>query len=182
MKRILVSRCLLEDGFRYDGKSVKLEELENLRKSHTLIALCPEVNLLGLPVPRPRLKFVSSGGKILLLKEDTGEELYRKLRERSEEFIKSLGPIHGAVLKSKSPSCGLSDAKIYESLHSEKEAGRRKGVFAEALLSLWPDLPVITEVEFLDPKRREEFLRRVEEFNPPSSAPLSRGLRRRDNP
>jgi len=180
MKRILVSRCLLEEGFRYDGKSVRLKELEEL-KDYDIIPVCPEVELLGLPSPRPRLKFVPHGGRVLLLKEDTGEELYEKLRECSEEFLRRMGVLHGAVLKSKSPSCGLSEAKIYESLGSEREVGRRRGVFSEVLLSLYPNLPVITDEDFSDPEKRKKFFKKVEEFNPPNSVPPSTGLRPRDN-
>ena len=53
MKRLLISRCLLGDACRYDGKSKPLpaETLQALRARYDLIPVCPEV-LGGLPTPR----------------------------------------------------------------------------------------------------------------------------------
>ena len=53
MKRLLISRCLLGDPCRYDGKSRPLsaETLQALRARYDLIPVCPEV-LGGLPTPR----------------------------------------------------------------------------------------------------------------------------------
>ena len=53
MKRLLISRCLLGDPCRYDGKSKPLpaETLRALRAQYDLIPVCPEV-LGGLPTPR----------------------------------------------------------------------------------------------------------------------------------
>ena len=145
MRRILVSRCLLDFPYRYDGKDVRIPKLRELLKGFEVIPLCPEVELLGLPVPRARLKFVPEGGKVKLFKEDTKEELGELLRKRSRKFLENVGEIHGAILKSKSPSCGIGDAKIYGCVECEEEVGRTWGIFAEELRKKFPGIPIISE-------------------------------------
>lgn len=49
---ILVSACLLGVSCRYDGTGCLLPELEELKKKHHLIPVCPEV-YGGLTTPRP---------------------------------------------------------------------------------------------------------------------------------
>jgi len=144
-KRILVSRCLLECCYRYDSKDVRIENLRELLKDFEVIPICPEVELLCLPVPRPRLKLVPVNEEVKLLKEDTGEDLTEVLKERSREFLEKVKPIHGAILKSKSPSCGLKDAKVYKCLKCEEEVGRESGVFTKVLVEMFPGIPIITE-------------------------------------
>jgi len=145
MKRILVSKCLLDYPYRYDGKDVRIPALKELLKDFEVISICPEVELLNLPVPRPRLKFVPDKGSLKLLREDTKEELGELLREKSREFLNQIGEIHGAILKSKSPSCGVGDAKVYKCLECEEEAGRAWGIFAKELKKRFPNIPIITE-------------------------------------
>ncbi|AAC07068.1 DUF523 domain-containing protein [Aquifex aeolicus] len=144
MKRVLVSRCLLECCYRYDAKDVRVENIKELLKNYEVIPICPEVELLGLPVPRPRLKLVPVKGEIRLLKEDTGEDLTEVLEKKSREFLEKVKPIHAAFLKSKSPSCGVKDAKVYKCLNCEEEVGRESGIFAKVLMEMFPDIPIIT--------------------------------------
>ena len=48
---LLVSRCLLGEACRYDGKSVSCPAVVQLEKYATLIAVCPESDG-GMPTPR----------------------------------------------------------------------------------------------------------------------------------
>jgi len=145
MKKVLVSRCLLECCYRYDAKDVRVKNLREMLKDYEVIPICPEVELLGLPVPRPRLKLVPVKGEIRLLKEDTEEDLTEILEKKSREFLEKVGQIHCAILKSKSPSCGLKEAKVYKCLECEEEVGRESGIFTKVLKEMYPNIPIITE-------------------------------------
>ena len=57
---ILVSACLLGVSCRYDGTGCLLPELEELKKKHHLIPVCPEV-YGGLTTTRPSR--ISAGGR-----------------------------------------------------------------------------------------------------------------------
>lgn len=101
---ILVSRCLLGEPCRYDGKSKPVEALRKLEeRGHTLIPVCPEV-LGGLPTPRPPAELQSNGRVVNRAGVDVTAE-YAAGARRALETARKYG-CTVAVLKEKSPSCG----------------------------------------------------------------------------
>ena len=106
---ILVSRCLLGEPCRYDGRSVPVPQLEKLRQAgHVLIPVCPEV-LGGLPTPRTPSE---RRGACVVRKDgrDVTAE-YRRGAECALETARREGVL-AAVLKERSPSCGSGE--IYD--------------------------------------------------------------------
>ena len=163
---LIVSACLVDYPYRYDGKDERIREISELRDEFELYPICPEV-AIGLGVPRPPIKFVPAEGEIRLLHSERGElYLESKLRTLAEELLKELereGKVPcGALLKSRSPSCGIDGAKIYRDLSSDSIIGYKKGCFAERLER--EGFPIITERDFLEPKKRELFLSKVRRF------------------
>ena len=108
--KILVSRCLLGEPCRYDGKSKPVEALLALeRQGHILVSVGPEEEG-GLPTPRPPAEIQEDGRVVNRLGIDVTTEYtagaYHALRLARE---------HGctvAVLKEKSPSCG--NRQVYD--------------------------------------------------------------------
>lgn len=105
--KLAVSACLLGKRCRYDGKSKPNDQVIALKELHTLIPVCPEV-MAGLPIPHPaneiqtqcpRLKVVDSEGidNTHAFIEGSKKALDLALAEQCE----------GAILKAKSPSCGV---------------------------------------------------------------------------
>lgn len=129
MKRLLISRCLLGDPCRYDGKSKPLaaETLEALRARFELIPVCPEV-LGGLPTPRTPSE--RQGDRVVM---KTGADVTKEYRRGAEAALQAAQENHvcAAVLKERSPSCGKG--KIYDGTFTGtlKEGN---GVTAEVLL------------------------------------------------
>jgi len=104
MRKLLISRCLLGDACRYDGKSKPLpaETLQALRAQYELIPVCPEV-LGGLPTPRTPSE--RQGSRVVM---KTGADVTAEYR-RGAEIALRLAQEHqvcAAVLKERSPSCG----------------------------------------------------------------------------
>ena len=101
---ILVSRCLLGEPCRYDGKSKPVAMVRALEEQgHTLIPVCPEV-LGGLPTPRPPAELQPNGRVV----NRAGEDVTAAYRSGAEQAL-ALARAHNcelAVLKAKSPSCG----------------------------------------------------------------------------
>ena len=107
---ILVSRCLLGEPCRYDGRSVPVPELEKLRQAgHVLIPVCPEV-LGGLPTPRPPAERQPDGRVVNRAGEDV-TAAYLEGAGRTLALALEAGCTL-AVLKAKSPSCGCHE--IYD--------------------------------------------------------------------
>ncbi|CAD2219912.1 hypothetical protein AGDE_13471 [Angomonas deanei] len=180
---LLCSACLLDCNVAYHGrggahgrrktafgfvKSVLSQRLRCIR----LIPLCPEVQLLQLPVPRDPIRletiqqhnhndigvFVSNKDHRCLLTYDSGGSdlqdcfngpipSHPNIPPTSEEVSLEalLSSVDGVVLKSRSPSCGLGDARVYDGSgpppikrgHNEKDycpyIANQNGFFAQLL-------------------------------------------------
>lgn len=170
MLRIGVSRCLLGDTVRWDGGHKRDAYLVDIFGPHvTWVPVCPEVES-GLPVPRPtmRLEHSPQGGArvngilVRLIMPKSGGDWTDEMAGWSAERVKALAGerLDGFVLKRDSPSCGLERVKIYG---GGSGAGERKGrgLFAEALVTAFPNLPVEEEGRLADARLRENFVERV---------------------
>ena len=130
MKALLISRCLLGDNCRYDGKSKPLpdETLQALRARYDLIPVCPEV-LGGLPTPRTPSE--RQGDRVVM---KTGADVTEEYRRGAEATLQTAqeNQVCAAVLKERSPSCGKGN--IYDGTFTGtlKEGN---GVTAEVLLN-----------------------------------------------
>jgi uncharacterized protein YbgA (DUF1722 family) len=67
--------------------------------------------------------------------------------------------LSGYLLKKSSPSCGMERVKVYKGKSPSSRNGR--GLFAEALLTRLPNLPVEEEGRLHDPRLRENWVTRV---------------------
>ena len=114
-KKVLISACLLGKNCRYNGGHSKLTELEKIDVEW--IPVCPEESG-GLGTPRPSAEMQENAETIL---NGKGKIITNKGKNVTAEFIqgaeKSLqlgleAEVKIAILKSKSPSCGIG--KIYD--------------------------------------------------------------------
>ena len=125
-EKILISACLVGLNCKYNGKNNKNIKLIELMKDHDLVPVCPE-QLGGLPTPRPGAqrrenKVITQEGK------DVTKE-YQRGAEEVLRLAKELG-IKKAILKSRSPSCGVDT--IYDGTFANTLV-ERDGVTAELL-------------------------------------------------
>jgi uncharacterized protein YbbK (DUF523 family) len=100
---ILVSACLLGLDCRYKGDNKYSEKVAALSENHNLIPICPE-QMGGMSTPRDPVERV--GGKAM---DITGRDVTEQFQKGAEEAAKLARQFHckAAVLKSKSPSCGM---------------------------------------------------------------------------
>lgn len=127
MENILVSACLLGECCRYDGKSKPNGGVIALQKKYRLIPVCPEC-LGGLQTPRPPAEIC--GGRVCTKDGTDVTAQYILGAERTLEAAR-LGNCRLAVLKEKSPSCGMG--KIYDGSFSAVLTDGN-GIAAELLL------------------------------------------------
>lgn len=133
---IAVSACLLGVSCRYDGAAKVMPALLSwVRWSDAVtLPLCPEVLAL-LGVPRPSMTFVDGDGQALnRLEADlintegkSCAEALRRGARRADLLAKQAG-CSWAVLKERSPSCGLRQ------VHSDNGLIRGCGTFTDLLL------------------------------------------------
>ena len=148
--RILVSRCLLGDPVRFDGRAKPLAHplLRRWREEGRLVPVCPEL-LGGLAVPRAPAEITGGDGADVL----AGRARVRTIdgMDVTEAFIagaaaaRRLAEQHGcrfALLKENSPSCGPH--RIHDGAFS---GGLRQGMGVMAALLKAAGLRVFSEHE-----------------------------------
>lgn len=154
--RLLLSACFNEST-RYDGGKINDQTVERIKKFVEPIYFCPEV-ALGLGVPRSRIVIQRIGNKRLLIQPDTGRDLTEEMKALLKRFFDQLEDIDGAILKSKSPSCGVSSAKEFE---GDRFLRKTDGFFAEAFKNFRPLLPLEDEGRLKDRSIYYHFLTRI---------------------
>ena len=160
--RIGVSACLLGEEVRYNGGHKRDPFLTDMLGLYVeWVPVCPEVEI-GLGTPRPAMRLVRIGGDTRMVTPETGADRTDAMRTYSDRRLGELAGerLAGYVLKKDSPSCGMEQVKLYPPEGGDPVLEGR-GLFAEALLRLWPDLPVEEEGRLHEPILRDSFVRRV---------------------
>jgi len=103
MEKILISACLIGDKTRYDGRTNYNPKVQQLMEKYELIPFCPEVEG-GLKTPRDPSEI--KGDKVISEKGRDVTFQYNKGAELALNICLYLG-IKTAILKEKSPSCGV---------------------------------------------------------------------------
>ncbi len=156
-----ISSCLLGNDVRYDGGN-KLDP--NLRDTFgqfvEWIPVCPEVES-GLPVPREAMRLVGDPDTPRLVTRfsgvDHGDRVIRWAKKKLLHLEKT--GICGFVFKSRSPSCGLEDAKIQYGSGAVHCKGA--GIFAKMFMNRFPFLPAEDEEGMRNAVYRENFVERI---------------------
>ncbi len=158
--KVVISSCLTGENVRYDGRPVNCPFVENLSKYVDFVPVCPEVSI-GLPVPRDPIIVVREKGRIKVVNPKTGEDLTDRLLDFSKSFLFHLKGIDGFLLKSKSPSCGVTGTKTYKNENGTGFLYRGRGLFAKAVIEIFPYLPVEDELRLKNWDRKFFFLLRI---------------------
>ena len=165
--RVGISRCLLGDEVRYDGghkrDGLLLSSLGSLVQ---WVPVCPEVEA-GMGTPREPIHLVASehgvpagNARARLLGVHTGRDWTHTMSAFVTARVRELAEqqLDGYVCKADSPSCGLEQVRV----HGGAETARSgRGLFAQALVTAFPDLPVEEDRRLSDRAVRERFLERV---------------------
>ncbi len=153
---LVLSACLDLQPVRYNGEYVKDEVTLKLREYCNVIPICPELEI-GLGIPRDKIIVYKTGSGYGLSQPSTNRELTKEMNEFSQKFLKSLKEVDGFLLKSKSPSCGVSNTSVYKDKEGTKIYGKGKGLFTMAVMDYFHDLPVEDEGRLRNPILRDLF-------------------------
>lgn len=160
---ILLSSCIEEKACRYDGSSTKSDFVKKLKPYINDITVCPEV-AIGLSTPRQALRIILTDGEEKLVFSKSGEDITEKMKVFSDAFIKELyyKNIHGAILKSRSPSCGIKDVKMYSNYGKCPSLQKKtSGLFAAKFISEFKKIAIEDEGRLTNYNIREHFLTRI---------------------
>jgi uncharacterized protein YbgA (DUF1722 family) len=93
-----------------------------------------------------------------LRQQSTGIDLTKPIINFNRKFLASITDIDAFILKTRSPSCGTRDTKIFRAVSDKKHAYRGKGMFAQAVLKRYSDTIIEDEDRLNEPRYREHFL------------------------
>jgi len=159
--RLGISRCLLGEEVRYDGRHNRDNFLMDVLGRYVeWIPVCPEVEA-GLGTPREPMRLVGDPKSPRLVTIDSKIDHTRALETMAKNRIEKFKQLYlsGYVFKKSSPSCGIERVRLY----TAHGAPNRKGVglFARAFMKQFPLIPVEEEGRLCDPTLRENFIERV---------------------
>jgi uncharacterized protein YbbK (DUF523 family) len=161
--RVGISRCLLGDEVRYDGRHKRDDALlAGLGADVEWVPVCPEVEI-GMGTPREPIQLVAAPDGVRagsmrarLVGVASGRDWTAAMTAWAAARVRELQALDlsGFVLKADSPSCGRLAVPVIP-------AGEGRGLFAQALLDAMPDLPVEEESRLADPAELHRFRDRV---------------------
>ncbi len=114
----LISACLLGKNCKYDGGNNETQWVVDFSLTHSFLPVCPEM-AGGLETPRHPCEIVEKNGVVRVI-NDIGEDVTEAFEKGADDLIQAAQiaamirgqTIEGAILKSRSPSCG--GGEIYD--------------------------------------------------------------------
>ena len=164
--RVGISRCLLGDEVRYDGGHKRDDLLVSLGSLVEWVPVCPEVEA-GMGTPREPIDLVASddgvaagGARVRLVGVHSRKDWTVAMTTFSAARVRELldQELDGYVLKSDSPSCGLEGVRVDRGGEASRDG---RGLFAQALMEAFPDLPIEEDRRLSDPAVCREFIAQV---------------------
>jgi uncharacterized protein YbbK (DUF523 family) len=161
--RIGISCCLLGRLVRYDGQHQKnstiIDFFDQCSTDVEWVAICPEVEC-GMSIPRDSMQLTGEINSPRLVVAKTKCDMTQQLQNWTPQGLKKIkaAKLSGFIFKSKSPSCGLEKVKLYNKKKVEKVA---RGLFADAVVKAFPNLPVAEAESLQTDTELEDFLSKI---------------------
>ncbi|MPM83153.1 hypothetical protein SDC9_130216 [bioreactor metagenome] len=153
---ILVSACLLGLDTKYDGKSNTHELIIKYSGLGKYLPVCPE-QLGGLTTPRLPVEIIGGAGDSVLANkakalDNSGRDVTCQFKAGAEQLLKIINtvPISAAILKERSPSCGVN--QIYDGTFSHIV---RPGQGVTAAVLMKTGLTLVSEEELTEEKLQQ---------------------------
>ena len=158
--RLGVSACLLGQPVRYDGGHKRDGFVADWLGAHfDLLPVCPEV-AIGLGVPRQPIRIVQTAAGLRVRGvHDPTLDVTDALDAVAARVTRDTPDLHGYVLKTDSPSCGMARVSTYT--EAGLPTGHASGAYAAGLLTRLPLLPVEQDSGLHNPALRSNFIERV---------------------
>ncbi len=158
---VVMSQCLELDACRYNGQSIRAPFVPKLMPFVELRPVCPEVEI-GLGIPRDPIRLVRlQGDAERLVQPSTGLDVTAAMQAFGDRYLERQREADGFILKSRSPSCGIKDTKIYGGPEGNQPSSRGPGMFGGTVLERFPRAAVEDEGRLTNFRLRHHFLTKL---------------------
>jgi uncharacterized protein YbgA (DUF1722 family)/uncharacterized protein YbbK (DUF523 family) len=157
---VVLSKCLEFEACRYNGQMIPDSFVKKIEPYVNFKLVCPEIEI-GLGVPRDPIRVMSRGAETKLIQPATGRDISSRMLSFANSYLKSLKGVDGFILKSRSPSCGIKDVKLFANPEDGMAIGKTKGFFAGKVLEHFPGLAIEDEGRLKNFKIRDHFLTKL---------------------
>lgn len=153
----IVSSCLMGNKVRYDGQAKRHAGLfRQLLPYVQPLVVCPEA-MAGLGIPRPPVQLIMRGEHLDAVgRDDPALQVTARLEQMGRIQDRAHPLLAGALLQSRSPSCGVASTPRYDA--AGHWLGDGAGLFVAALTQARPWLPMLEDTAFDFPDQRQRFL------------------------
>lgn len=162
--RVVLSRCLELEACRYNAQTIRSSVVRLVDPYVAFLPTCPEVEI-GLGVPRDPIRLVAErpdgSGALRLVQPSTDRDLTESMTSFAHGFADATEDIDGLLLKSRSPSCGIKDVKVYAAAEDAPVAGKGAGMFAGIMMDRFPTVAVEDEGRLTNAGIRHHWLTRI---------------------
>ena len=107
------------------------------------------------------MRIVGRDGGLRLVQPATGMDHSERKVAFCAQYLDGVGDVDGFLLKSRSPSCGIKDTKVYGEGGQIPISGKAAGFFGAAVLQRYGHLAVEDESRLTNDTLREHFLTRL---------------------
>ncbi|MCM3720082.1 YbgA family protein [Fictibacillus phosphorivorans] len=142
--RVVVSKCLEFDACRYNGDVIYNDVVKKLMDYVDFVPVCPEVEI-GLGTPRETIRIVKKEENYLLLQPSTKRDVTKEMTSFADTYLAGIRDTDGFILKTRSPSCGVKEVKVYASTEKGPAIGHTSGLFGGKVEALFSHLAVEEE-------------------------------------
>lgn len=159
--KIAVSDCLRGTECRYNGGHAQDDFVNHhLAKYADFYPFCPEAAVIG--TPRETIRLVGIDNQVRVIGPKSNTDYTEGLQAYNDNIVPKLTEkkMDGAVVKSRSPSCGLERIKVYQpsgEWHGSKDP-MQAGLFTGDLKNAMPNLAIEEEGRLNDAWLRETFM------------------------
>ncbi len=162
--KLIISKCLNSEKCRYNGQGYDDKVISLLREYIDIETVCPE-NAIGLPIPREPVRIEKHNDEYKLIQTNSNLDYTKQMCEFAEEFLSGIDDIDGFILKSRSPSCGINDVKIYPKAQKCSIKKNGTGIFANKVIEKRSNIPIENEGRLKNYSIRDEFLTKIFTIN-----------------
>ncbi|MCK9225782.1 MAG: DUF523 and DUF1722 domain-containing protein [Candidatus Muirbacterium halophilum] len=155
---VFVSKCIEFEHCRFNGNIISSDTVKVLKDHVDFITHCPEVEI-GLGVPRDSIRIISQDQELKLIQPKTNTDLTQKMNDYAKVTLSSYKEknIDGFILKSNSPSCAVSKAKVYPGSGKYRHVDNSPGFFGGKVRELFKDTIIEDEGRLRNFLIREHF-------------------------